>query len=69
MSPRLEQGRRSHLVVRPGLLRLALGVGLLWWHRHRTRRQLAEMEARMLKDIGVSRMDAREEARKWFWQP
>jgi uncharacterized protein YjiS (DUF1127 family) len=42
---------------------------LLWWHRYRTRRQLGEIDARALKDIGVSRLDAREEARKWFWQP
>lgn len=69
MSPRLEKERLAQLAVRPSLIRLALGVGLLWWHRHRTRRHLAEMDAHMLKDIGVSRVDARREARKWFWQP
>jgi uncharacterized protein YjiS (DUF1127 family) len=69
MSCLLEQRRLSQPVVGRGFLRLALGMVLLWWHRYRTRRQLGEIDARALKDIGVSRMDAREEARKWFWQP
>jgi uncharacterized protein YjiS (DUF1127 family) len=65
----LEKERLAQLAVRPSLFRFALGVGLLWWHRHRTRRHLSELDAHMLKDIGVSRVDARQEARKWFWQP
>jgi uncharacterized protein YjiS (DUF1127 family) len=56
-------------MARPGVFRSILGVLWLWWHRHRSRQLLAEMDERMLKDIGVSRMDAREEARKWFWRP
>jgi len=32
-----------------------------------TRRQLAQMEDRMLKDIGISRTDALEEARRAPW--
>ncbi len=32
-----------------------------------TRRQLAEMEDRLLSDIGVSRGTAREEAARPFW--
>jgi uncharacterized protein YjiS (DUF1127 family) len=32
-----------------------------------TRRYLAEMDDRMLKDIGISRMDARREAERLPW--
>ncbi|WP_043344660.1 DUF1127 domain-containing protein [Belnapia moabensis] len=32
-----------------------------------TRRYLAEMDDRMLKDIGISRMDARQEAERLPW--
>lgn len=30
---------------------------------------LAEMDQRMLRDIGVTPFDAGLEARKWWWQP
>jgi len=53
----------------PGVAGQILSVLWLWWHRHHSRQLLAEMDERMLHDIGVSRMEAREEARKWFWQP
>lgn len=33
----------------------------------RTRRHLAEMDARMLADIGISRAEARDEASRRFW--
>jgi uncharacterized protein YjiS (DUF1127 family) len=33
----------------------------------RTRTYLCEMDDRMLKDIGVSRMDASREANRWPW--
>lgn len=36
-------------------------------HR-RQRRDLAELDARLLADIGVSPLDARAEARKPFWK-
>jgi uncharacterized protein YjiS (DUF1127 family) len=51
---------------RPGrhlLLTLAL-----WHHRHRSRRQLALLDARELRDIGLSRADQRAECEKPFWQ-
>lgn len=35
---------------------------------YRTRKQLAMLDARALKDIGVSRTDALEESRKPFWR-
>ena len=33
----------------------------------RTRRLLAEMDERMLRDIGISRAQARAEAARWPW--
>ncbi len=40
---------------------------LEWWQRCEERRQLLELDERLLKDIGVSRAEATEEARKPFW--
>ncbi len=38
------------------------------WHElARQRRQLARLDERTLRDIGVSPYDARREARRWFW--
>lgn len=42
---------------------------LMCLERSRQRRQLAQLDARMLRDIGVSRSAAFDETRKWFWQP
>jgi uncharacterized protein YjiS (DUF1127 family) len=39
-----------------------------WYVNWRTRRQLAQLPDFMLKDIGVSRIDAEQEARKHFWK-
>lgn len=39
-----------------------------WHRRHKTRIQLASMDDRMLRDIGVSRYDANKEAQKRFWE-
>ena len=38
------------------------------WQRHRQRRALLDLDDRMLRDIGISRDDARLEARKRFWE-
>jgi uncharacterized protein YjiS (DUF1127 family) len=35
---------------------------------HRSRRQLAELDDRLLRDIGLSRASARFEATKGFWE-
>lgn len=37
-------------------------------HRMRSRRQLRELDARLLADIGLSREAALQEARKPFWE-
>jgi len=39
-----------------------------WYINYRTRRQLARLPDAMLKDIGVSRIDAEQEASKAFWK-
>lgn len=40
----------------------------LWWRNYRSRRQLEMLSHHALKDIGVSRAEALEEARKPFWR-
>jgi uncharacterized protein YjiS (DUF1127 family) len=39
------------------------------WRRHRTRSCLADLDAHLLKDIGVSYAEAEAEANKPFWVP
>lgn len=39
-----------------------------WEGRARERRHLAEMSDHLLKDLGISRNDARREAEKPFWR-
>jgi uncharacterized protein YjiS (DUF1127 family) len=41
---------------------------VLWSERWRQREALAELDDDLLRDIGVSRKDARREAQKGFWQ-
>ena len=38
------------------------------WRRHRSRRQITQLDAHMLKDIGVSFSEAEAEANKPFWR-
>jgi uncharacterized protein YjiS (DUF1127 family) len=40
----------------------------LWVERDRQRHHLAGLDARMLKDIGTTRVDARAEVEKPFWR-
>jgi uncharacterized protein YjiS (DUF1127 family) len=42
---------------------------LLWINRYRQRKLLASLEDYLLKDIGLSRVDALKEAGKPFWKP
>ncbi len=46
----------------------AVGILLTWQERDRQRHALAQLDARMLKDIGLSRADVALELRKPFWQ-
>ena len=55
---------------------IALLKGIHWWRtayrlggeRYRQRRQLMEMDDRQLKDIGITREQAEQEARKPIWK-
>lgn len=40
-----------------------------WHKRAAERRELLEMPEHLLKDIGISRIDAYQEYRKPFWRP
>ena len=51
-----------------GAIQKALATLRTWRRRARTRRQLLTLDARMLADIGVSRVDASREAAKPFWE-
>lgn len=44
-------------------------IARIWWRRARTRRQLRDLDDRLLADAGITRDQAREEAAKPFWKP
>lgn len=54
--------RRDHALAR------AWATLRCWLARSRSRQTLAQMDERMLKDIGLSRADAVFEGNKHFWQ-
>ncbi|MCK8784874.1 DUF1127 domain-containing protein [Roseomonas sp. NAR14] len=55
--------------VPPSVSLGAIGALLrLWLHRARTRRTLAELPARLRRDLGLDDATAREEADKPFWR-
>jgi len=47
----------------------ALDVLALWQERAAGRAHLAQMDDRMLKDMGIGRAEADREAYKPFWRP
>jgi uncharacterized protein YjiS (DUF1127 family) len=54
--------------LRYGVMRAA-EAGPVWLERSRQRRQLAQLSDHMLRDIGLTRVDAWAEAEKPFWRP
>jgi uncharacterized protein YjiS (DUF1127 family) len=46
----------------------AVDAILTWRERVRMRRQLLSLDDRLLKDIGITRLQAQSEAEKPFWQ-
>lgn len=55
--------------IRPASVLTRAVVALLDWNdRHRQRRMLLEMDARSLRDVGLTRTDAEHEADKPFWR-
>jgi uncharacterized protein YjiS (DUF1127 family) len=73
---RIESPARQPSEV-PGALILGTGPALrglssllkLWCERSRERHQLARLTDRDLRDLGLTRIDAQQEARKPFWSP
>lgn len=51
------------------ILRRGLALLAVWQRRARSRGQLARLDDRMLRDMGIRREDARSEASKPFWIP
>ena len=65
---RLASGQASALeVVKTAVARL-FDLLLTWQARANDRRHLAELDSRILTDIGLSRVDAIKEASKPFWR-
>ena len=62
IAPRQSARRRSDWVL--GVTGLIEG----WIERYRQRRALLELSDHMLKDIGISRVEAEHEGRKPFWR-
>jgi uncharacterized protein YjiS (DUF1127 family) len=52
-------------LMRPVLRHVGHGVAAAW-RAFSTRRDLLEMDERMLKDIGISKAQAHFEAKRWF---
>ena len=48
--------------------RQAWATVITWNNRHVQRRALGQLSEHMLKDIGISRMDALRESEKSFWR-
>jgi uncharacterized protein YjiS (DUF1127 family) len=54
--------------VLPGLFARICDVVLGWSERSRQRRHLAELDDRLLRDIGISRVEVEAEASRPFWR-
>jgi uncharacterized protein YjiS (DUF1127 family) len=55
--------------VEGGLVARVIELMLTWSDRMRQRRHLAELDDRLLQDIGVSRADIENEISRPFWRP
>ena len=51
-----------------GWLGPIVNAARIWLERHRQRRALNLLEDKMLKDVGLTRLDVEREIRKPFWQ-
>jgi uncharacterized protein YjiS (DUF1127 family) len=62
--------RTSELGLREGVLRQRLtAVARLWLRRSRTRQALAALNDHELREIGLTRDDAKREIGRPFWDP
>jgi uncharacterized protein YjiS (DUF1127 family) len=64
-APSLSFGRALALLA--GMVAVGIEAVMTRAELHRSRRQLAELDDRLLRDIGVDRAKARYEAEKGFW--
>ncbi len=63
------QTRPAGRKVEGGLFTRVVDVMLTWSDRMRQRRHLAELDDRLLRDIGISRADVEAEISRPFWRP
>ena len=59
----------SRRIAAPPLWLSPLASLITWHRRHRTRRQLCELDSRQIEDVGIDPSARRAEIAKWFWQP
>ncbi len=62
------QTRPAGRKVETGLVARAVDLLLIWSDRMRQRRHLAELDDRLLQDIGISRADVESEISRPFWR-
>jgi uncharacterized protein YjiS (DUF1127 family) len=60
--------RHTPLRAASGLVGRAIGLLLRWQDRARGRHELGQLDDRLLKDIGLNRIDALRESGKPFWK-
>ena len=60
--------RHAPVRVFSGLVARAIGLIQTWQERARSRRELERLDDRLLKDIGLNRIDALQESEKPFWK-
>ncbi len=65
-APRLAGRRFVPAIVT--VVRTVVDTLMLWQHRSNERKHLAEMDERMLRDIGMTTAQVRWEAAKPFWR-
>lgn len=68
----LESVLQSSRVARrggAGRLQRLIDALLLWQERARQRHELAQLDDRMLRDIGITRAEVAREWAKPFWRP
>lgn len=64
----LGRGQRLRIVARDASENTTESRWNRYWRRWRTRRALHGLSDDLLKDIGLTREQARAEGRRWFWQ-
>lgn len=74
LSSRRMRGRRGLQEIRTvagvfGAVIRMIDLVFLWQERAHSRYRLSQLDDRMLKDIGIDRVDALREAAKPFWRP